>query len=44
MLRTEQKRLDTELAATNRSLSNLTADIEPSPVLCRFYAGASAGW
>ena len=27
MLRTEQKRLDTELSATNRSLSNLTADI-----------------
>ncbi len=27
MLRAEQKRLDTELSATNRSLSNLTADI-----------------
>lgn len=27
MLRAEQKRLDTELAATNRSLSNLTADL-----------------
>lgn len=27
MLRAEQKRLDTELAATNRNLSNLTADL-----------------
>ena len=27
MLRAEQKRLDTELSATNRSLSNLTADL-----------------
>ncbi len=27
MLRTEQQRLDTELSATNRSLSNLTADL-----------------